>query len=366
VEIFILIPHFFTNGVEEHHRFPKDKPLIAMTHVCRSWRDALLSTPSLWTQLDCSNSKSKQTKEFLSRSREQLLDVYQTLKEDGDVETFLSIAFRNIHRFRRLDMSCSLLHLEHTLAQFARPAPELKHLEIKNNTKITHRGVKLRSIIFGDHFPKLASLSFHRLFTDLCDFNFPSLTRFSLQEGTVTSVRDLTSFFEKCPGLEFIHIHPYYMPLRCQPPRERVQLAKLKELRFNHALTASGILDYFTLPKCTEMVLKGVFVGKESDVHTHTEIHPSSIDHLPVTLGITKAVVTPNVCTFSGPNGNLRLCCFEESCGNFNAVFFPSLSPISVLQIRELWVGQESMPCPCTRYSLRGQTAADIHGAGCY
>jgi len=138
VEIFILIPHFFTDGVKEHHRFLKN--LITMTHVCRSWRNVLLSTPNLWTHLDFSNSKSKQAEEFLGRSGEQLLDVYQTIKNDGDAEPFLSIALRNTYRLRRLEMTCSFAHIEHMLAQFTMPAPELKHLGIATTPPISSLG----------------------------------------------------------------------------------------------------------------------------------------------------------------------------------------------------------------------------------
>ena len=90
------------------------------------------------------------------------------------------------------------------------------------------------------------------------------------------------------------------------------------------------------------MMLKGLFIGKEFDDRgtPAAQIHPSSIDHLPVTRGITKAIAMPNSCVLSGPNGNLRFWCFREHRRNFNAEFFTSFPPISVLEIKELWVGQ--------------------------
>ena len=52
----------------------------------------------------------------------------------------------------------------------------------------------------------------------------------------------------------------------------------------------------------------------------------------------------PNSCILSGPNGNLRLWCFETGArGDFDGDYFTSLSPISVLGIRELCVGHSSM-----------------------
>ena len=66
------------------------------------------------------------------------------------------------------------------------------------------------------------------------------------------------------------------------------------------------------------------------------QIHPPSIDHLPVTRGITKAVAMPNLCVLSGPDVNLRFWCFEGTRRKFDAEFFTSFSPISTLRIREL------------------------------
>ena len=155
--------------------------------------------------------------------------------------------------------------------------------------------------------PKLTSLTLSYLNTNLRDFTFPSLTQFNVATGDI-SVRDLTSFFGRCPLLELIRlrlsclVHPL-----TRPPRRRVCLPALKELRLNQSACVTGLLDHLILPKCTEMVLKGQFSGKILDEHGEpaARIHPPSIDYLPVTRGITKVVAMPLSCTLSGPNGNL-------------------------------------------------------------
>ena len=360
-DIFVLIPRFFANGKGECEPFPTNKPLITMTHVCRSWRDVLLSAPALWTQLNFSTSKSKQAEGFLGRSGNQLLDVYQSLENDEHVDPFLSVTLANTYRLRWLELFSSQ-HLDRVLAQFTSPAPELEHLEIENDTDVTARDVKLPSTVFGGWLPKLASLSLHYLRTDLRDFNFPSLTRFSFSTGTTTSVRDLTSFFERCPSLEFIQLCLCYMPQPpAAPPHKRVRLAALKELRLNHTASFSGVLDHLALPKCTEMMLKGEFVDEKfaRNPYPIARFHPSSIDHIPVTREIAKAVAIPNSCILSGPNGNLRFWCFEKTRGIFDAAFFTSFSPISVLGIRELWVGQNAMSRTGTSHTFWEQVDID-------
>jgi len=364
-DILILVPRFFTNEVGEHEMFPMNKPLIMMTHVCRSWRNLLLSTPSLWTQIDFSTYKSKQAEGFLGRSRKQFLDIHHFFGSRGDTtEPFLSTTLQNLYRVRRLDIGSTSQRLERVLVQFTAPAPELQHLEIMNDIDFTNRDVKLPSNIFEGQLPKLTSLTLYFLRTDLRGFNFPSITRFSFTTGTYISIGNLTSFFERCPLLEFIQIRLSYAPQPpIAPPRKRVRLGALKELRFDLTASTSGLLDHLTLPKCTEMLLKGQFTGKEFDGKGYpvARIHPSSIDHLPVTRGITKAVAMPHSCILSGPNGNLRFWCFFENRNDFDAEFFTSFAPISVSGIKELWIGStiESYP---GRIPWK-QTATGVRGA---
>ena len=341
-DIFTIIPYYFTKDSGHYDAFPMNKPLITMTHVCQLWRNLLLSTPGLWTRIDFSTSKSKQAEGFLGRSRGGLLDIHQFFESEEHVEPFLSTTLHNTYRLQRLEINSFLLHLDRVLIRFTRPALELKHLDIGNEPGITDKDMRLPSTIFNGQLPKLTSLTLYRLHTDLRGFNFPSLTRFDFTTGTMTSIGNLTSFFERCPSLEFIQICLSYMPQSpVPPPRRRARLDTLKELRFDETACTSGLLDHLALPKCTEVSLKGQFTGEEFDNYgiPTARIHPSSVDHLPVTRGITKAVAMPSACVLSGPNGNLRFRYLDESHRELGVQFFTSFSPISVLEIRGLWVG---------------------------
>jgi len=111
-----------------------------------------------------------------------------------------------------------------------------------------------------------------------------------------------------------------------------------------------------------EVRLRGIFVDETPDRHDSlvARIHPSSIDHLPVMRGITKAVATAAWCSLSGPNGKLTLSCCNVAREKFDADFFTSFSPISVSQIRELWVGQKAY-WGSKDWTWR-QTATGVHG----
>jgi hypothetical protein len=366
-DVFTLIPCFFTKDWgDEWSAFPMNKPLITMTHVCRSWRNVLLSTPSLWTQLDFSTSNSKQAKGFLRRSGNHPLVIYQYLRAEDHAEPFLSTTLHNVYRIRRLRIVSWFWHFEPLFARFTRSAPELEHLYLAVDDPNVSRDVKLPGTIFGGQLPKLTSLSLAWVHTNLRDFNFPSLTRFDFATGTEISVRDLTSFFGRCPSLEFIKLRLSFSPkLLTAPPKKRVRLAALKELNLDEMASTSGLVDHLILPKCAEVLLKGQFTGEKFDQlgEPAARIHPSSINYLSVMRGITKAVATPNSCVFSGPNGNLRFFCFEGTRDNFDAEFFTSFSPIPISEIRELLVGKRTQKYSSTRRRPWGQTAARVHGA---
>ena len=322
----------------------------------------MLSIPSLWTQIDFSFGKSDRAEEFIGRSGDQLLNVCQFVHDEKVVEPFLPSTLDNIHRLQWLEIFSFHTGFDRVLGSFASSAPELKHIGITNDPTRSNGEIKLSSSkFFGGRLPKLTRLSLNYLDTDLRGFNLPSLRRFILARIISISVRDLTSFFERCPLLEFIEISLHYTSEPpAPPPVNRVRLATLKELRFDRTASASGLLDHLILPKCADMKLEGQFTGEEFDIFGEpaARIHPSSIDHLPATREITKAVAMPNSCDFSGPNGDLRFIWSDEARGSFNGRYFTSLSPVFVLDIRELLVGQNT-----TAGSPWKQTVAGARGA---
>jgi len=181
---------------------------------------------------------------------------------------------------------------------------------------------------------------------------------------TKISTWDLIFFFKRCPSLEFIQISLAYLPQTPTIPRRRVCLAALRELRLDEAACTTGLLDHLILPRCTEMALKGEFARETltRQGSPAAQIRPSSIGYLPATRGITKAMVMEGSCTFSGPSGNLSFPWFYGIRENLDAHFFTSVFPVSVLQIREFWIGERTrsrfnidrIPCEKTAAGLRG------------
>ena len=71
----------------------------------------------------------------------------------------------------------------------------------------------------------------------------------------------------------------------------------------------------------------------------------------------------PGSSFLSGPNGTLRFWCFEGTRRNFDAEFLTSFSPISVLQITELWVGQRTESYFGSKSRPWKQTTTGVRGA---
>jgi len=151
MDVFVRIPHFFTGSKYEDSHFPMNKPLIMMTHVCRSWRDVLVSTPSLWTQINFFMSTKSQQEAFLRRSGKQLLDIYHHLDCEDNIEPFLSTTSHNLFRIQELHISSCLRDLEYFLRMFP-AAPELMYLTIVNDSNISKMQIKLPRI-FGGRIP---------------------------------------------------------------------------------------------------------------------------------------------------------------------------------------------------------------------
>ncbi|KAF9643191.1 hypothetical protein BDM02DRAFT_3104714, partial [Thelephora ganbajun] len=59
-EVLTLIPDFWD-------RSDRGQDVIALTHVCRAWREIFTSHSSLWTDFDCMDSNK--TRVYLERSK---------------------------------------------------------------------------------------------------------------------------------------------------------------------------------------------------------------------------------------------------------------------------------------------------------
>ena len=108
-----------------HHR-DADEELIALTHVCRGWREIFISHPSLWTSLDC--AVIGKTHVYLKRSKASPLDI--CLKQGAFLENTFLLVIPHLNRLGCLSLSGSSNDLFELTEHLRSPAPLLKTLAL--------------------------------------------------------------------------------------------------------------------------------------------------------------------------------------------------------------------------------------------
>lgn len=250
-------------------------PPTTASHVCRSWRAALLSDPSMWTCLRIPQMKPQQVTEFLHRSVHaplnvfvetteyrhdttlQLLEVYQE-------ETIPSV-FKEINRFKRLQINVSMQihHSFRTLAHeviwsLNQPAPMLQKFYM--NVELHHQAEIFESRNFNrflenvpnlKHILRQVSEDFHQLSSFPCFRNLYSLN-LRLRRRIVIPCDIFLDILESSPSLRTLEIRPTREQPAFIPPGSADRRVVLPHLR-------SLALKDFSNVDLTNLVLGHVF-----------------------------------------------------------------------------------------------------------
>ena len=239
-EVFTLIPNHY-----DAHR--SDRDLIRSTHVCRSWREILISRSSLWARLDCMNVDKTRT--FIQRSESSPLDIlliscwYKTYLDDA-----LSLVIPHVPRLRSLDISYGTDTVPNSsfLSHFRRHAPLLEDLQISLHHS---HPLILDPGLFGDDLSTLRELCLREVITQLPWENMANLRVFDLRcpLGCEVTVTQLLDFFESAPLLRTIDIEDSIPESSDAPPERTVSLCHLKSLYIN-ADPVHSILRHLNIP----------------------------------------------------------------------------------------------------------------------
>ncbi|KAF8132839.1 hypothetical protein EV363DRAFT_1430813 [Boletus edulis] len=137
-----------SDGTESCHDFPPFT--LAVSHVCRHWRNVALSTPSLWTDIVVTPEERppyELVSTLLERSKSLPIDItvnYGDLDEykddfeppsDADLEILFAMLIPHIHRWRTIEVLVSEYHYMYAfLSAISDPsvpaAPQLTTLEL--------------------------------------------------------------------------------------------------------------------------------------------------------------------------------------------------------------------------------------------
>jgi hypothetical protein len=236
-EILALIPDFWNK-----HYDGKDRDVIALTHVCRAWREVFISRSSLWTNLGCED-KDK-TRLYLERSKS--LPVNLSLWAGSNLpphHPFFEVIPHSIGRLKSLSTRETLGRLEDITDHLSHPAPLLEELFIRGR----HNPV-LTSAFFNGDLSSLRELWLQSVCTDLPWRNMNNLTSFKLgnMSGGV-SIKQLLDFFEGAPRLRIVDLFSATPASGAQNGR-LVSLTRLERMEISGDGSAALLLDHLLIP----------------------------------------------------------------------------------------------------------------------
>ena len=318
-EILALIPDFW-------NMHKRDQDIIALTHVCRAWRELFVSRSSLWTDFDCLDEKK--TPVYLQRSNSSPISLSLNLSLGiSSCASFFQIIPPAIGRLKSLSIEGPSEDLEVVTSHLSHPAPLLNHLSIRLSPGyVPDRYLALPFALFNKDLSSLRTLCLESVHTELPWRNMVNLTSFTLYYTPpgVVSVKRLLDFFENAPYLEEVGL--YFVTLTAGAQNSRlVSLAFLKSMRIEDDNPASVLLDHLLIPVGAKLKIQADMLSPLIGVHL-----PRSLDNLRNLTNFTTIQLHPDGPSpgmkFSGPNGQVDIILTTgsptslllESLGEFN------------------------------------------------
>jgi hypothetical protein len=294
-EVFSLIPGYRDT----------EKALIALTHVCRSWREQLISCSSLWSSLNC--ACIDRTRVYLERSKTSPLDI--CLGGNGRAP-FLHDAFLLTlpHRGRLKNLYITALpnHLAKLTKHFSHcRAPVLEKLRIHSIPNDSHT---IQAAIFDGDPSSLRELHLSGVFMNLPRKSLSNLTTFDFLNVPVRkqSVTRLLNFFERAPVLRKITLYNAFPDTSDAPQSRIVSLPHLKLLHIIDKPVHSILLNHLPIPPGTSLILE--FGGDgESPISACLPRTSSNLGNLSHITSINLRCWPRMSIRLKGPNGGLYM-----------------------------------------------------------
>ena len=235
-----------------------ERDILRASHVCRSWQDALTSSPRLWTTFTC--KAEAQTLQYLTRSEHFLINA---TVDSSSFEMKAAIALRSAaDRLRSLNLKLGPSKAFEILVKLDKPTPALKHLRISvvptDKDPMAGRGFVIPATFLGGSTPTLQSLHLHKINTRL---NFPNLSgliylTFDTSLGAF-NMSELFQILTSTTLLEVLTIK-FSGPLTSIPVNQgTILLQRLKKLRLSSKLVKfpERLLSLLKMPLVKEINL---------------------------------------------------------------------------------------------------------------
>ena len=322
-----------------------ERDLLSASHVCRHWRDTLVSSPRLWTKFQCVDVA--RTKQYLVRSQPVPIDIIA----DFDSDTQGVIALKSAtDRFESLTLRLQPSDLLRVFRHLAAPAPTLKHLEV---SAMPHRGggptfrPTIPATFLGSSTPALRSLHLNGINTKLNFSQFPTLTRLTLIANLqIFNMSELFQVFASAKLLEEVTVQ-FTGPTTPIPESQgAITLRRMKKLSFSNTNTVAEfpkrLLALLILPSVEEVKLDVNLPGE--DTRTMQDFLPTRLRNFPhlSTVDNLKLDVPHAHCNiqFGGPRGVISIHALRtgnrEQNDTFQLHWLNSIEPMSIMDVRDL------------------------------
>ena len=320
-----------------------ERDLITASHVCRHWRDTLMSSPRLWTKFQCIDVA--RTLQYLARSEPVPINVIAGF--DSDIQAVIALKSAT-DRFGSLTLRLQPFDLLQVFHHFATPAPALGRLEI---FATAHRGEgptfrpTIPATFLGGSTHALKSLNLHGINTKLGFSEFPALTHLTLATNMqVFDMSELFGVFASARLLEEVSVQ-FAGPTAPIPGGQRViRLPCMKKLLFSNTVGEfpKRLLALLVMPSVEGIKLEISLPGE--DARTMQDFLPARLQNFPHLLKVDnlKLDVPHAHCNtqFGGPGGFISVHAVRsgnrEQNDGFQSHWLNSLEPMSIPDVKDL------------------------------
>ena len=176
-EVLTLIPNFWET-------YERNRDIVALTHVCRAWRQTFISC-SLWTDFDCVDADK--TLVYLERSKSPSINLW--LDRERPLlphDPTFQITPHAIARLKSVGIVGSVESIQDITAHISHPAPLLEDMTINGHyTALSSRSYPtLTPTLFHQDLSSLRKLFIQGVYSALPWRNIVNLTSFTLGHTT--------------------------------------------------------------------------------------------------------------------------------------------------------------------------------------
>ena len=296
-DVLSLIPDYYCED-------DTDQDKIALTHVCRDWRDIFTSRSSLWTRLDFTNVDKTRT--YIQRAQSSPLEIYLGDEDDKVIDDAFPLVIPHISRLKSLTINRGALPsiLEH----FYCHTPLLERLDIEICAMDLHHPV-LDAALFNGDLSSLRELRLRRVITRLPWTNMANLRIFDLKSSArICETTNLLEFFKSAPLLHTVLLTCRISDSPDPPPERIVPLRHLKVFHISTKSPHSNLLRHLHIPAGASLISEFYSDGDESPLIEYLPERSPNISNLSHVTTVNLLFNSSQKFTLlSGPSGSLRV-----------------------------------------------------------